>query len=619
MPHGWSGTQRHKIEWEDERGVMRKKTKKRPAPLENAATPAERPLVRPPAGELTGVQQAIDAAFHLSAIVASSDDAIISKDLDGTITSWNQGAERIFGYTAAEAVGRPVSILIPTDRGDEEPQILTRIRKGERIDHYQTVRRRKDGSYVDVSLTVSPIKDGSGAIIGASKIARDISDQVRDRELLRRSEEQFRVTLSSIGDAVIATDPEGHVTFMNAVAERLTGWAQQEAVGNPLERSFTIINEVSGQAVEDPVTKVLRTGIVVGLGNGTILIAKDGSRCPIDDSAAPIRNAAGDVIGVVLVFRDVTERRMRESVAQQLAAIVENSDDAIYSASLPHADVRDAVIQTWNRGAQILYGYTSQEVVGKSIMRLIPADLHAGELEMLACLQRGEYVGPHETRRLTKDGREIEVSVTASALKDALGRIVGVSKIARDITARKRAAAALRESEEQFRTLADNIAQFAWMADEKGSILWYNKRWYDYTGTTLEDMQGVGWKQVYHPDHVDRVVTRLQASWDSGEPWEDISSRCAARMERTSGSCRARSPCGMPPVAWCAGSAPTPTSASNVPPRRRCAAAPCTTRSPTCRTVPTSSSVCPTRWHGGGGIPITGSPCCCSTAMGSKR
>jgi PAS domain S-box-containing protein len=122
------------------------------------------------------------AAQHYAAIVESSEDAILSKDLDGVITSWNHGAERLFGYAPGEVVGRPVTILIPGDRDNEEPMILERIRRGERIEHYETVRRRKDGSLVDISLTVSPIRDPAGKIIGASKIARDITERRRANE-----------------------------------------------------------------------------------------------------------------------------------------------------------------------------------------------------------------------------------------------------------------------------------------------------------------------------------------------------------------------------------------------------------------------------------------------------
>src|SRR5258706_359589 len=133
----------------------------------------------------------------------------------------------------------------------EEGMILERIRRGERVEHYETVRCRKDGSQLDVSLTVSPIKNGKGKLIGASKTARDISEQRRDQERLRQSEERFRVTLASIGDAVIATDKDGLITFMNSVAEELTGYRRQEALGVPLETLFKIINEITRQPVEN--------------------------------------------------------------------------------------------------------------------------------------------------------------------------------------------------------------------------------------------------------------------------------------------------------------------------------------------------------------------------------
>jgi PAS domain S-box-containing protein len=126
-----------------------------------------------------------ELAERYAAIVETSDDAIISKDLNGIIATWNKGAERLFGYTAAEAIGRPVLMLIPVDRQDEEPNILGRLVRGERIDHYETVRRRKDGSLIQISLTVSPIKDESGRVIGASKIARDVTEQKLARERIQ--------------------------------------------------------------------------------------------------------------------------------------------------------------------------------------------------------------------------------------------------------------------------------------------------------------------------------------------------------------------------------------------------------------------------------------------------
>ena len=161
----------------------------------------------------------------LAAIVDSSDDAIISKDLDGRITSWNRGAQRIFGYEEHEVVGKPVTILMPPERREEETLIQERIRRGERVDHYETVRLRKDGSKVDISLTISPMRDWSGAIVGASKIARDISERKRAERLLHRAEERYGRLASMLPVGVFACEESGAITYFNAHAEKLWGRA----------------------------------------------------------------------------------------------------------------------------------------------------------------------------------------------------------------------------------------------------------------------------------------------------------------------------------------------------------------------------------------------------------
>jgi PAS domain S-box-containing protein len=259
------------------------------------------------------------ARSRLAAIVDSSDDAIIAKDLNGYIQSWNAGAERVFGYRADETLGRSITMLIPEERRSEEDEILATMRRGGRIDHFETVRLHKDGRSLEVSLTVSPIRDAHGVIIGASKIARDVTDRRRAERALARQREWFRVTLVSIGDAVIATDVAGRVTFMNPVAERLTGWRSAEAEGRECGEVFQIVAETTREPLRSPVERVLREGLVVGLANHTVLIARNGSEYPIEDSAAPIRLADGEVAGVVLVFHDVSERRRVERERQTAA------------------------------------------------------------------------------------------------------------------------------------------------------------------------------------------------------------------------------------------------------------------------------------------------------------
>lgn len=251
--------------------------------------------------------------------------------------------------------------------------------------------------------------------------------------------EVFRVTLRSIGDAVITTDTAGRVTYINGVAELLTGWSHTEALGQPLESVFRIINEVTRQPVENPATRALRQGIVVGLANHTVLIKKDGSECPIDDSAAPIRDEQGLVSGCVLIFRDVTVQRLTERekanqlhTAQLLASIVESSNDAIIGKSL------EGIIQTWNAAAERLFGHTAEQAVGQHISLVIPPDLLAEEEQIIASLKTGKRIEHFETERIRRDGRRIIVSLTISPIKNASGNVVGASKIARDITEQKR-------------------------------------------------------------------------------------------------------------------------------------------------------------------------------------
>ena len=200
--------------------------------------------------DITERRRAEATSHILVSIVESSDDAIISKDLNGIITSWNKGAERMLGYSAEETIGQPISILAAPDRPGEPLEILERIKQGEHVDHYQTVRRTKAGKLIQVSLTVSPIHDASGRIAGASKIMRDITAQAEAQREIAEHRERLRVTLSSIGDAVIATDTAGRVTYLNPVAEQLTGWSSEDAAGKALEEIFRIINEESRRNVE---------------------------------------------------------------------------------------------------------------------------------------------------------------------------------------------------------------------------------------------------------------------------------------------------------------------------------------------------------------------------------
>ena len=282
---------------------------------------------------------------------------------------------------------------------------------------------------------------------------------------IREGRDWLQTTISSIGDAVIATDASGKITFMNGVASDLTGWTQEQALDHPLDEIFKITNEETGAVVESPVTKALREGRVVGLANHTHLTAKDGREIPIDDSAAPIRGAHGNITGVVLVFRDVTQRRSAEIAERdaalafaRLAAIVEYSNDAVIGKDL------NGIVTSWNRGAERIFGYTRQEMIGQSISLISTEQTRSEMPAILRRIKDGELIEHFETMRRTKAGRDIHVSLTVSPIRDSQGRIIGASKIARNITERVEAEKErVRQAELITRTNAD-LQQFAYAA-----------------------------------------------------------------------------------------------------------------------------------------------------------
>ena len=272
--------------------------------------------------------------------------------------------------------------------------------------------------------------------------------------------------------------------YLNTVAESLTGWTQQNALGQPLETVFRIVNEGTRAPVDNPAFKALRQGVVVGLANHTLLVRKDGTECAIDDSAAPIRDERGQVSGCVLIFRDVTaERRIAHEktgqlmTARLLASIIESSEDAIISKSL------DGVIQSWNASAERLFGYPARDAVGRHISLVIPPDRLAEEDRIIASLKAGQRIEHFETERVRSDGERISVSLTISPIKDDAGHVVGASKIVRDITDRKRVEA----DREKFVRLVETSTDFIGMCDLNGVPFFVNRAGLELVG--LDDLE----------------------------------------------------------------------------------------------------------------------------------
>jgi PAS domain S-box-containing protein len=271
---------------------------------------------------------------HLAQVVESSDDAIVSKDLDGIITSWNRAAERMFGYTAAEAVGRSIRMIIPAGRQSEEDTVLTRIRAGKSVAHFETVRQRKDGSLLPISLTVSPIRDDAGRVVGASKIARDISDRKRADAAASR----LAAVIESSDDAIVTKNLDGIIASWNPAAERMFGYTAAEAIG----RSIRILIPQDLQNEEDTVLAKIRAGEAVDHYE-TTRRRKDGSLVSISLSVSPIRGDGGVVVGASKIARDITERIRLRAAAVEQAQIAAKIGEV--GAAVASTLERDTIVQ----------------------------------------------------------------------------------------------------------------------------------------------------------------------------------------------------------------------------------------------------------------------------------
>ncbi len=286
---------------------------------------------------------------------------------------------------------------------------------------------------IEIAISLSVLVAAGVTITLGRRRRQDLTQSLeKSEQQTADSHDLLRTTLASIADAVIATDAKGIITFLNPAAKRLSGWAGDEAIGMPLDAVFAITNEYTGAVVENPATRVLREERTVGLANDTVLTSKDGRVIPVGDSSAPIRDLGGRVTGVVLVFRDLTARKKAEETQINLASIVESSEDAIIGERL------DGTITSWNLAATRIFGYSAGEMLGSSIAALIPDGHTDDSFEILARIRRDEHIRQFETVRRGKAGAEITVALTISAIRNAAGRIVGASTIARDVSGLKR-------------------------------------------------------------------------------------------------------------------------------------------------------------------------------------
>jgi PAS domain S-box-containing protein len=298
-----------------------------------------------------------------TAIVNSSDDAIVSKNLNGVITSWNKSAERIFGYSAHEAIGQNITIVIPPERRDEEVEILARLAKGERIEHFDTVRRRKDGTPINVSLTVSPIRNASGHIVGASKVARDITERIQSEKALRESEERFRAIVDTTPECVKLVTRDGTVIHMNSSGLQMVGAIDpREVVGKNVYALICPEDRDRYREFNERVCAGEKASLAFDI------IGLKGVRHSMETHAAPLPTPDGVVqLGVT---RDVTQRKLAEERERRIAAefIAANAKfRAIFEQTTVFAGIMttSGIVIDANKLSLEACGYRAEDVLGK--------------------------------------------------------------------------------------------------------------------------------------------------------------------------------------------------------------------------------------------------------------
>ncbi len=363
-------------------------------------------------------RQTMEIAARLSAIIESSDDAIIIEEFDGTIVSWNDAAEKIFGYTAWEAVNNNIS-FIPKELYEEEKEIIATVKNGGRIRHYETIRQTKEGNKIPITLTISPIMGAKGEVIGISKIVKDISEQ----KLANEKEAVLAAIVNSSDDAIISKTLEGIITSWNHAAHKMFGYTEAEALG----KHISIIIPPERLHEESMIIENVRKGIKIE-HFPTVRVAKNKQPVNISLTVSPIKDKAGNIIGASKIARDISDQNAAEEKQATLAAIVNSSDDAIISKTL------FGIITSWNHAAFKMFGHTEAEAVGKHISIIIPPERIDEETMIIENIRNGNKINHFETVRVAKDGKEMNISLTVSPIKNKQGKIIGASKIARDVT-----------------------------------------------------------------------------------------------------------------------------------------------------------------------------------------
>ncbi len=359
------------------------------------------------------------------------------------------------------------------------------------------------------SLTFSSLQAMLQALMRADK---EIIDRKRAEEMLQEGEQRWATTLSSIGDAIIATDIEGRITFMNTTAEELTGWTLAEALTRPVTEVFNIINNQTRQTIEDPVTEVLEKEMIVGLANHALLVRKDGAEIPIDNSGAPIKSREGETTGVVLVFRDITERKRAEEALQEsekkYRELIKYAPTAIYEI-----DIRGHRFISVNDAMSQMLGYTRKELLAMDPFDLLDDGSKRIFQERLNEFFSGKIPDTNvEYVAKTKDGREICAILKTTFISDTNGNPIRATVIAHDITERKRAEEALKESNDYIETIIKTSGEGILVVNKEGKFEYGNAAFSKILGWPMDELIGESFMKVIPEDMHEFIRTR----------WEEI-------------------------------------------------------------------------------------------------